>query len=83
MANKIATKYPSSDLYLTPINYSDKLTTMEKTNLDAINKMMLYLETQQTQIHVIDKLNDSRFETKSKDNIHWTENTANDMIMMI
>ena len=49
---------------------------MEKTNLDAINKTMLYLETQQTQIHVIDKLNDSKFETKSKDNTHWTENTA-------
>ena len=80
MATKIATKYPSSDIYLTQINYSDKLTTMEKTNLDAINKTMLYLETQQTQIHVIDKLNDSTFETKSKDNIHWTENTANDMI---
>ena len=53
MANQIATKYPFSDIYLTQINYSDKLTTMEKTNLDAINKMMLYLKTQQTQIHVI------------------------------
>ena len=40
MANKIATKYPSSDIYFTQINYSDKLTTMEKTNLDAINKTM-------------------------------------------
>ena len=60
MANKIATKYPSSDIYLTQINYSDKLTTMEKTNLDVINKTMLYLETQQTQIHVIDKLNCSK-----------------------
>ena len=55
MAIKIATKYPSSDIYLTQINYYDKLTTMEKTNLDAINKTMLCLETQQTQIHVIDK----------------------------
>ena len=30
MANKISTKYTSSDIYLTQINYSDKLTTMEK-----------------------------------------------------
>ena len=43
MANKIATNI-SSDIYLTKINYSDKLTTMEKTNLDAIHKTMFYLE---------------------------------------
>ena len=45
-------KYPFPYLYLTQINYSDKLTTMEKTNLVAISKTMFYLETQQTQSHV-------------------------------
>ena len=45
-------KYPFPYLYLTQINYSDKLTTMEKTNLVAISKTMFCLETQQTQSHV-------------------------------
>ena len=55
MTNKIAIKFPSFDIYLTQITYSDNLTTIEKSNLDVINKTMLYLEIQQTQIHVIAK----------------------------
>ena len=52
------------------------LTTIKKSKWDEIR--MFYLETQQTQIHVIDKLNYQ----KNEDNIHWTENTANHMIRL-
>ena len=78
MMTSLHSRYPSSDIIIHQINYSQFLPKSERINIDIINKSML----QYTWAKVIPKLEDSRFKISSSDSrrILWSEDTGNTLL---
>ena len=67
--------FPAAEIYLCEINYSAKLRTIQKDNLDRINDA---IRTNRTCNHIPRMPAQIRCE---RDPIHWTEDSANQLLV--
>ena len=71
--------FPHSKILIPKINYSDNLPSVEKRNLDMINRALDDMSSRFSNLTVVKQLDPIKFSTHT-DNIHWTEQTANEML---
>ena len=75
MMGHVVDKFPNSSIHPVVINYSKKLSTLHRTNLDKLNAAIV----QYPNVQSIPKLHDSYFKIDEHDRtgIHWNTESAN------
>lgn len=71
--------FPDAILSIPIINYSNDLTSVQKSNMEQLNDIIHKVATYYTNLVILPPINEGNFTTHT-DNIHWTNTTANNIL---